>query len=102
MQDLETEVERLRAALGLKNKVLQARFGLTDAMADMLGMLVSQEYVTPEVTGYVMKTPAKVAVYRLRRALEPHSIKVRSNRTLGYWLEQSDKDKIKEKMDGQQ
>jgi hypothetical protein len=53
--------------------------------------------VTPEmiVMRLNIATDSKVAVHRLREALKPYEIEVRSKRGLGYWLDAETKERVK-------
>ena len=67
---LRARVEELEAALHLKNgDLIQERLALA---AD-----------------------AKVAIYRLRRMVEPHGIKIHSRRGSGWFLDEATKERIR-------
>ena len=95
---LRARIRDLEAALGQSNENLAVTFRLTPVLNNLLGLLLSLPNVTSEMIRQRLEiaTDAKVAIHRLRRHLEPWKIEIKSRRSLGYWLEDEDKEKIRE------
>lgn len=97
LETLRARVEQLEAALNQNSKQLAALFRLTPALSNLLGLLMSLPYVDAETVEKQVGlfTNLKVAICRLRKELEPHGITIKSRRFSGYWLEESDKQRIR-------
>ena len=95
---LRARIRDLEAELGQSNENLAVTFRLTPVLNNLLGLLLSLPNVTSEMIRQRLEiaTDAKVAIHRLRRHLEPWKIVIKSRRSLGYWLEDEDKEKIRE------
>lgn len=80
---------------------IQMTLGLSGKLARILLLLNEQKVVTQHdiVTEYKLATDAKVAIHRLRRALDGKGVDIKSRRDVGYWLEPSTKERIKELAD---
>lgn len=102
---LRARIQDLEAALGLNNDNLGAVFRLPAAHAKLLGLLLAVQNVTPEMVqdrlGIV--TDTKVAMHRLRSYLttwaadnQQDAFEIKSRRTLGYWLDDSTKRRMRE------
>lgn len=72
---------------------MQMAFKLSPDMARLLALLCTQKYVTTKMIEEIYKTvgDARVAVHRLRRQLQPHTVRIRSQRGLGYWVPPEDR-----------
>lgn len=99
---LQARIKDLEACLGLHDNRLAAVFKLSSSMMNLLGLLMSVPNVTPEMisTRLRIATDAKVAIHRLRCALEPWDLKIEGKRSLGYWLTTETKEKIDTIVDG--
>ncbi len=97
-QRVLARVADLETALEQSNSNLAVTFRLPPALNKLLGLLLSLPNVTSEMVHQRLEiaTDAKVAVHRLRHVMTPHGIKIHSRRNLGYWIENSDKLKIRE------
>lgn len=84
---------------------IQFALGVSKSHAHILVYLYEEKYVTCRGIENERKITkdAKVAIHRLRRRLEGTGIEIRSQREVGYWLDPSSKEKLKELADtGQQ
>lgn len=83
---------------------LQMRYKLTRCMAQALYLLLSNKVVTPKMlevdvlSSIGAKTPlttdSKVLMHRVRRRLTGTNIDIKSQRNLGYWLDNASRDRI--------
>jgi hypothetical protein len=74
---------------------LRMVFGLSEQLGHLLRMLVASKLVSTEMVAQAdVATHPRIALYRLRNALEPHHISIRSQRDLGYWLDEDTKHRI--------
>lgn len=94
---LRARVAELEAALQLKNADLRSRYQLTPAMNAILGLMLELPMVNDELiqTRLGIAADAKVAMFRLRKQLEPHGIKVQCRRGSGWYIDDITKDRIK-------
>lgn len=94
---LRARVAELEAVIGRANSDIAAAFKLPPAMNRLFSLLLAVPFVTSDmVTGRLnIATDVKVAMFRLRRMLEPYDIKVHARRYIGYWIDQSDKARIR-------
>ena len=96
VEALRERVRMLEASLGLPEDTLPNRFALPPALQKILGLLMSLPTVTAEMIEERLgiATPAKVAVFRLRRKLKPYGIEIQSKYAVGYWLDPDTKEKV--------
>lgn len=94
---LRARVAELEATLKLKNADLRARYKLTPAMNSILGLMLELPMVNDELLQerLGLAADAKVAVFRLRKQLEPHGIKIQCRRGSGWFLDDLTKDRIR-------
>lgn len=94
---LQARIAELETALSLKSETITSRYKLTPAMSSLLGLLVELPIVHDETICDHLKIAAnaKVAIYRLRRQLEPHNITVHSRRGSGWYLDDETKNQIR-------
>ena len=95
--ELRAKVRDYEKVLGIKDQDLLLTFKLTPSLNSILGLLLSQKLVTPEMIEQRLSiaTNAKVAVHRLRQAVKEWGITIESKRNLGYWLPLETKAKIR-------
>lgn len=92
---LKERVRHLEAALNQNNPTLHATFQLPKHLENLLGLLISVPNVTPEmIVDTRVASNARVAVHRLRTALKPFDIPIKSRRALGWWIDPETKSKI--------
>lgn len=105
IEDLKAQIRDLKAALGQRDEGLVTTFQLTQAPANLLGLLMA----VPSATAATIQlklgivTDAKVAICRLRKDLASWAPKlgvaagdiIRSKRGIGYWIEPDVKDRIR-------
>lgn len=105
MTDQPTEIDKLRSRiaeletlLNQKNNDLSSVFRMPPALSDLLGLLIAMPTVNAEIVQerVGISSDIKVTMHRLRKELAPFQIKVKSRRHAGYWLEDQDKDRIKQ------
>jgi hypothetical protein len=94
---LQARIAELEAVLSLKSETITSRYKLTPAMSSLLGLLVELPIVREDTICERLKIAAnaKVAIYRLRRQLEPHNITVHLRRGSGWYLDNETKNKIR-------
>lgn len=97
---MEARIRDLENALGQSNPELALAFRLPPALNNLLGLLLALPVVTHAVieTNLELVTNARVAMHRLRQNLEPFGITVLSRRTVGYWLDNDNKTRVRELM----
>ena len=90
---LRERVSKLEAALNQKSNRYQSVFNLTPALADLLGLLVSQPFITMAMVQDQVGifTNLKVAICRLRKVLATFDVVIHSARYNGYWLNEKDR-----------
>jgi hypothetical protein len=104
--ELKQRNHDLETALGLHDDHLGVIFKLPKSLTQLLGLLVAVPNVTPDMIQQrlMIATDAKVAMHRLRQAMEPFYTElgvtptaglIQSRRGLGYWIDSSVKDRIK-------
>jgi hypothetical protein len=81
-------------------EVLQLRlvFGLPPKYAEVTKLLHDQQVVTTKEILEVAKG-SKVVIYHIRKALKDHDIDIRSRRTLGYWMDDDSKARLRAHLD---
>ena len=91
---LHGRIRDLEATLMIGSKSIRAVFLLPPRLADILGLLLSQQVVPTETlqTRLNLVSDSKVAMHRLRRKMAPLGIKIHSRNRVGYWI--SDEDKV--------
>lgn len=76
---------------------LAASYKLTRSMSEVLAMLVSSELVRIDELNDKVGS-AKVAVHRLKQAVAPYGIVIKSKRTVGYWIDDETRTKIQQQV----
>jgi len=101
---LRARIQSLELTLGItQNSNIGVIFRLPASLTKLLGLLLSAPNVTPEMVAELgIVTNTKVAMHRLRNYLDIWSkangqedFDIRSRRTLGYWLDESTKKRIR-------
>lgn len=76
---------------------MRIKLGVSPASAGLLNELLAKQVVTnddlKESVGDVPR--ARVAMQRLRVSLDAHGISLQSRRSLGYWLDDADKELVR-------
>lgn len=80
---------------------LMMKYKLTPSMAKALLLLLNNKIVTPAMVelNEPITTDGKVLMHRIRRRLTGTGIEIRSQRSVGYWLDQASKEKIMADLD---
>lgn len=80
------------------NVKLRIAFKLSQQQVSLLLLLLSMKVVHPQVIyeRLSVATEVRVAVHRLRHVLEPFGITIENKRSLGYWLSDESKARIRE------
>lgn len=79
---------------------LQMKYKLTQCMARALLLLLTNKVVTvkmlesPTAEESAITTDSKVLVHRIRRRMVDKPINIQSQRSVGYWLDQTSRDFI--------
>ncbi len=104
---LKAKIFELETVLGLHDEHLGVVFKLPASLTKLLGLLMATPNVTPDMIQQrlAIATDAKVAVHRLRDHMrewypdlgitDDEHILIQSRRSLGYWLDPVDKDRIR-------
>ena len=76
-------------------------FRLTPALASLLGLLMEKPTVTKSDIEADGRVPAnvRVSVCRLRKEMEQIGVEVKSRRYIGYWIEDVDKQKVRDRLE---
>lgn len=95
---LRSRVAELEKLLNQKNSDLSSVFRMPPALSDLLGLLLAMPTINAEIVQEKVgiSSDIKVTMHRLRKELAPFQIKVKSRRHAGYWLEDQDKERIKQ------
>lgn len=77
---------------------LEIAFNLPPMTARLLLLLLSRKALSGEEARHEISSvcDAKAAIFRLRRYLAKHNIKINSQRFTGYWLSPADKQRVLE------
>jgi hypothetical protein len=99
---LKARIRDLELALGQGNANLAITFRLTPVLNNLMGLLVAMPVVTPEMICQRLgiAPDAKVALFRLRKHIAPWEITIHSKRNVGYWIDSTDKAKVKRMLAG--
>lgn len=99
---LHARIRDLELTLGQGNDTLAVTFRLTPVLNNLFGLLMALPVVTPEMIRQRLEIApdAKVAIHRLRKAIEPWNLAIRSKRNVGYWIDPAHKTEIKALMAG--
>ena len=76
---------------------LMLKYKLTPSMAQVMVLLMENRIVTPTMVevDQPITTDGKVLMHRLRRRLTGTQIEVKSQRSVGYWLDQTSREIVK-------
>lgn len=76
---------------------LMLKYKLTPSMAQVMVLLMENRIVTPMMVevDQPITTDGKVLMHRLRRRLAGTQIEVKSQRSVGYWLDQTAREIVK-------
>lgn len=101
-EQLREKVRELQSALKLNDPSIQTTFRLTPAVADIFGLLMAVQRVTPEMVSQRLglASDPKVAMHRVRKAVKPFGIEVESKRHIGYWLDPETKHRVNQMLEG--
>lgn len=96
VSQLKARIDALESTLQLKNETLTSRYKLTPAMGGLLGLLLELPVVHDEIIceRLGLAADAKVAIFRLRRHLQPYEVEIHSRRGTGWWLDDETKARI--------
>ena len=103
--EYRTENEQLRARIAeLETRLEQSpqgllsRFRLPPSLLATLALLLKEPSVDADVFNADESTPKdiKVTIHRLREALKPYEIEIKSRRMTGYWIDDKDKERIRQ------
>lgn len=99
VEGLRARIRDLERAMSQNDLSLAMVYGLPPQLCNLLGLLMSQQIVTDVMIMdcHIARTP-KVALFRLRKHLDPHGIKIRSKRVVGIWLDNETKEAIRAKL----
>jgi hypothetical protein len=94
---LKQRIRDLETALNQRNDNLALAFQLSPLLNKLFGLLLSLPTVTTNMIAQRVgiTADAKVAIHRLRKHLKSWEITVHSKRSLGYWIDEADKVKIR-------
>jgi hypothetical protein len=98
---LKGRVRDLEALLRQTDRSIENVFRLPPALCKLMGLLIALPHVTEAMITERLEiaTVGKVAVWRLRQALEAHNIIIHSKRTVGWWLDDDTKERVKQMLD---
>lgn len=101
VDDKDARIMELEEQLRLDHEKYMRPFNLTQQQAKLLALLMDVPVASAETirTRVDMSTEAKVAVHRLRARLEPYQIAIQGRRFHGFWLEPTEKQKVKDTID---
>jgi hypothetical protein len=93
---LKARVRQLQNALRQQDRRLELMFDLPETLSNFFGLLLSKEYVSKDLAQREMNVvaDAQVAVWRLRKALEPHGVRIHTRRKLGWYLDEETKQRV--------
>ena len=102
------ENERLRARIAELERQLQesphalTHFRLPPSLLATLSLLLREPVIDIDKFEADGNTPKniKAAIHRLRKMLAPHKINIKSRRSTGYWIDDADKERIREMITG--
>lgn len=103
--DIYSENERLRARVAeLEHRLQQSpqglvsRFRLPPSLLATLALLLQEQVIDADKFDADENTPKdiKVTIHRLRKMLAPHKIDIKSRRSTGYWIDDADKERIRD------
>lgn len=100
---LKARVRQLQKALLQEDRRIERLFGLSPNLSNFLGLLVTKEFVSKDLVQYEMNVvaDAHVSVWRLRKSLEPHGVKIRTMRGLGWYLDEETKQRVTKAIEAQ-
>jgi|GEM_PF-2088761 len=102
------ENERLRARIAELERQLQesphalTHFRLPLSLLATLSLLLREPVIDIDKFEADENTPKniKAAIHRLRKMLAPHKINIKSRRSTDYWIDDADKERIREMITG--
>ena len=102
VHELKEKIRVLEDTLNQNDAMYNIAFNLPGKLGKILGLLMATTYVDADTieARLGIATPAKVALLRLRRKLEPFGIEIKTQYALGYWIAPEHKEKIKAHMAG--
>jgi hypothetical protein len=74
---------------------LRLKYGLSEQSAKLLQLLLHAEFVPAEAIWRVVQVTPYVPMRRLRQALVTHEVTIHNRPGMGYFLDPSDKAKIR-------
>lgn len=95
---LRARVAELEFRLQQSPQGLVSRFRLPPSLLATLALLLREPVIDIDKFEADENTPKdiKVTIHRLRKMLAPHKIDIKSRRSTGYWIDDADKERIKE------
>lgn len=78
-------------------KIIQVCFGVSPAMADLIVLFMTNRIVDADLMISAGADPNnyRMAIYRLRNALDSFGVQIQSQQFLGYWMEPEDRAKVR-------
>jgi hypothetical protein len=97
---LQARILDLEAALRQNDANLIATFHLPEQLANIFGLLMSLPLVTADMLQQRLElvADAKVSIYRLRLHMAEYGVTIHSRRTVGYWLDNETKDRVRDRV----
>jgi len=98
---LKQRIAELEAKLFRAPQSIERLFNMTPHIALLFTVLIEEEVVTErQIAERVPGTSeAKVSIYRLRKALAPFNISIHSHRRVGWYIDDTQKQLVKEMID---
>lgn len=95
---LRVRVAELEKLLNQKSNDITSVFRMPPTLSDLLGLLVAMPTINAEIVQEKIgiTSDIKVTMHRLRKELQPFKISIKSRRHAGYWIDDADKERIKE------
>lgn len=92
--ELAHRVVQLERVLNLNDLTLKSIFHLTNACANLLGLLLAMDNVPVRLDGFDVGCRPRATVVRLRHQLKPWGFSVLVRRNVGYYLPPEDREQI--------
>lgn len=95
-EELRAKLRDLQTVLRQNDRRIQSVFKMSPALANCLGLLLSLDVVQGDLIDerLELSTQARSIIFRLRKHLKPYGIRIKSHRTVGWWLDADTKAKI--------
>lgn len=102
LEEKDARIQELEEQLRLNHEDYMLPFKLTQQQAKLLALLMEVPIASAETIRLRvdMSTEAKVAVHRLRARMLPYEVTIHGRRFHGFWMDEENKRKVKELVDG--